>query len=200
VKEWIDRTVESFGYFGVVFLTFLENLFPPIPSEIVMPLAGFAASRGEMSVWGTVAAGAAGSLFGTSIYYLLGRKAPEERLRRWIRAHGRWMALREDDLDKAKDWFARHGKWALLVCRFVPGVRTIISLPAGICQTSPSTFLLYSAAGVLIWTCALTYAGAALGENFDEVGNYVRPLSSIVLASLLIAFVVFVYRRRRAKS
>ena len=196
MTDWIERTVQSFGYFGVAFLTFLENLFPPIPSEIIMPLAGFAASRGELSVWATVAAGAAGSLFGTTVYYLLGRQVKEETIKGWIRSHGRWLSLREEDLEKATDWFGRRGKWALVICRFIPGVRTIISIPAGICRTSPSAFLLYSGAGVLIWTAALTYAGAALGENFERVGGYVRPVSWVVLGSLLLALGVFAYRRR----
>jgi membrane protein DedA with SNARE-associated domain len=192
---WIERAIESLGYLGVALLMFLENLFPPIPSELVMPLAGFTASRGEMAVWATIAVGALGSLAGTSIYYLLGRSLHEETLKRWIRSHGKWLALRESDLESAEAWFDRHGRWALLVCRFIPGIRTVVSLPAGLCGTRPSTFFGYSAAGVLIWTAALTLGGAALGENYERIGHYVGPLSLAVVAALIVVFAIFAYRR-----
>lgn len=200
MTDWIERTVESLGYLGVALLMFLENVFPPIPSEIIMPLAGFASSRGELTLTPTVLAGAAGSLAGTSLFYLAGRAIEEQTLISWVRKHGRWIAVDEKDIENAKDWFGRHGRWALLVCRFVPGVRTLISLPAGLCRTSIRTFLAYSTAGVLIWTAALAYAGAALGKNYDQVNAYVGPVSWVVFGAVLTGLAMLVYRRRTSHS
>lgn len=195
---WIEKAIESLGYLGVALLTFAENLFPPLPSEVIMPLAGFAASRGEMMIALTVAAGAIGSLAGTTVYYVAGRSVSDKALRRYIRSYGKYAALEESDLDRAARWFERYGRWALLLCRFVPGLRTVISLPAGLARTSTGSYLFYSAAGIVVWTAALTYAGALLGEDYEQVGRYVGPLAWAVFAVLLAGLAVYVYRRRDA--
>ncbi len=190
--------VETLGYAGVALLTFAENLFPPIPSEVIMPLAGFAASRGDLNVAGVVVSGVIGSILGTSLYYWAGRVVREETLVRWIGSYGKWAGLQEDDLEKAKGWFERHGRWALLVCRCIPGVRTIVSLPAGMSRTPVFPFLAYSLLGTLIWTASLTYAGAALGSNYEQVGKYVGPVSWVIFAVLAAALALFSYHRGRA--
>ncbi len=197
MTQWIEHTINALGYFGIAFLTFAENLFPPIPSEVIMPLAGFTASRGELSVIGAVVAGSVGSLAGTALYYFLGRAVSEQSLRRWVRAHGKWVAVGEDDVDKAMRWFGRHGHWALLVCRFIPGVRTFISLPAGLCGMAFGEFLAYSLVGVVVWTAALTYAGVALGKNYARVAMYIGPIAWIVVGALAAAFAFLVLRRRK---
>jgi len=200
VTQWIERTINALGYFGIALLTFAENLFPPIPSEVIMPLAGFTASRGQLSVIGAVVAGSAGSIVGTALYYFLGRAVSEQALRRWVRAHGQWVAVSEDDVDKAMHWFGERGHWALLICRCIPGVRTFISLPAGLCGMAFGEFLAYSLVGVVVWTAALTYAGVVLGANYDRVAAYIGPAAWVVVGVLAAAFVVHVLRRRTAAA
>lgn len=186
--DWITGVVRSLGYFGVALLTFLENLFPPIPSEVVIPLAGFVAAQGDLALWAVVAAGSGGSLGGAALWYEIGRRVGERRLRGWVARHGKWITLSERDVDRAQDWFRRHGGVAVFLGRLVPGVRTFVSLPAGFAGMPLAPFLLYSAIGTLIWTAALAYAGVVLQANFAVVGDYVGVVSNTLL--LLLAVVV----------
>ncbi len=199
MTPWIERIVAELGYAGVALLMLAENVFPPLPSEVILPLAGFAAARGELSVVGAVAAGAAGSLLGTSLYYVAGRMVDEERLTGWVRSYGKWAAVDESDLERARHWFDRHGRLALLLCRCVPGLRTVISLPAGLSGMPVGTFALYSAVGTLLWSGLLTYVGSALGENYGRVQTYLEPLSWAVLAALACAAIVH-FRRKRTSD
>ena len=182
--EWVSTTIRSLGYWGVAALTFLENLFPPIPSEVVIPLAGFVAAEGGLSVWGIVAAGSLGSLAGATVWYEIGRRVGERRLRRWVDRHGKWITLTAGDVDRAQDWFRRHGGSAVLAGRLVPGIRTFVSLPAGFARMPFGAFLAYSAAGTVIWTAALAYAGVVLQANFEVVGDYIGMATNVVFAVL----------------
>lgn len=196
MTQWIESIVSDLGYAGVALLMLLEHVFPPLPSEVILPLAGFAAARGELSVLGAVAAGSAGSLAGTSLYYVAGRMAGRDRLTGWVRSYGRWAALDESDLERARSWFDRHGRLALLLCRCIPGLRTVISLPAGLNQMPAGAFAVYSAAGTVLWTGLLTYLGSVLGDNYAQVETYLQPLSSAVLLALAVAAIVYVVRKR----
>jgi membrane protein DedA with SNARE-associated domain len=183
--EWITTTVRSLGYLGVASLALLENLFPPIPSEVVIPLAGFVAAEGELSLWGVIAAGTAGSLAGAMAWYEIGRRVGERRLRAWVTRHGRWLTLGPRDVDRAQRWFARHGGTAVFLGRLVPGIRTFVSLPAGFAGMPRTAFVLYSAAGTLIWTAALAYAGVVLRAGFAVVSDYVGVATNVLLAGLV---------------
>ncbi len=187
--EWINETIRALGYSGVAVLTFLENLFPPIPSEIIIPLAGFVAARGDMQVWGVIVAGSFGSLVGALVWYEVGRRLGETRLRAWVDRHGKWLTLTARDVDRAQDWFRRHGRTSVLVGRMVPGVRTFVSLPAGFARMPMGAFLVYSAVGTIAWTAALAYAGVALRANYARVGDYVGVATNIVFAVLGIMLV-----------
>lgn len=187
--EWINETIRALGYSGVAVLTFLENLFPPIPSEIIIPLAGFVAARGDMRVWGVIVAGSFGSLVGALVWYEVGRRLGETRLRAWVDRHGKWLTLTARDVDRAQDWFRRHGRTSVLVGRMVPGVRTFVSLPAGFARMPMGAFLVYSAVGTIAWTAALAYAGVALRANYARVGDYVGVATNIVFAVLGIMLV-----------
>ena len=198
--NWIQQIVEQLGYWGIAALTFLENLIPPIPSEAIMPLAGFVSSKGDIDPIGAVIAGSIGSLTGTSLYYFAGRAAGAARIRKWIEAHPKLSPLREAEFDKAMDWFAARGRWALLIGRFIPGLRTFISLPAGLCGTSFGVYLAYSSVGVVAWTAALTYAGVALGENHQQVDKYLGPVSYIVIAAMVLAVLIRRLRVRPHKA
>lgn len=182
--DWVVSVVTRLGYAGVAVLTFVENLFPPIPSELVIPLAGYVAAQGELHLGVVVAAGSVGSLGGATFWYVLGRRIGEKRLRAWVGRHGRWITLGERDVDRAQAWFKQHGRWAVLIGRLVPGVRTFISLPAGFSGMPLGPFLGYSAAGTVIWTAVLAYAGVVLRANFSIVGDYVNTATNVVFAIL----------------
>lgn len=183
------EVISSMGYVGIVFLMFTENIFPPIPSELIIPLAGFLVSRGELAFVGVVVAGTFGSTLGSLPFYYLGRKFKEERLRRLVRRHGRWLAMSEKDIDQAKEWFDKYGGWAVFVGRLVPGVRSLISLPAGINRMNLPPFLLWSAAGMAVWTTILTTAGYLLRSNFEKVEDYLDPMVYIILGLLVAGYI-----------
>jgi membrane protein DedA with SNARE-associated domain len=189
VFEWITRVIERLGYFGVAILTFLENLFPPIPSELVIPLAGFVAARGDMRLAMVIVMGSVGSLAGATLWYVIGKRVGEQRLRKWVTRYGKWLTLSPHDVDSAQRWFKRHGGAAVFLGRLVPGVRTFVSLPAGFTTMPLVPFLVYSALGTVIWTAALAAAGVALQANFTLVGDYVDVGSNILLGVLAIALV-----------
>ena len=182
--EWITTVIERLGYAGVGALTFLENVFPPIPSEVVIPLAGFVAARGGLALAGVVVAGSIGSVAGAWFWYEIGRRVGERRLRRWVDRHGRWLTLSGRDLDRAQQWFQRHGKTAVFIGRLVPGVRTFISLPAGFTGMPVAPFLAYSVAGTVLWTAGLAYAGVLLQANFTVVGDYIDMATHALLIAL----------------
>ena len=195
--DWIKSTMDSLGYTGLVFLMFLENIFPPIPSEVVMPLAGFMTEQGELSFIGVVIAGMLGSVLGALPFYYLGKYVGLEPLRRWADRHGKWLTFSAKDVDRADAWFDTHGNKAVFFCRFVPGVRTLISVPAGFSGMPLIPFLLYTALGTGLWAALLAYLGKLLGENYDRVQNYIGPISYVVIGGLLVLAVVWVIKRRR---
>jgi membrane protein DedA with SNARE-associated domain len=187
--DWIAGVIIRLGYVGVATLTFLENLFPPIPSELVIPLAGYVAAGGELQAVPVIAAATVGSLAGTTVWYALGRRIGEARLRTWVDRHGRWLTLDGSDLDRAQSWFQRHGKLAVFFGRLIPGIRTFISLPAGFAGMSILPFVLYSAAGTAIWTAALAYGGVVLRANFTTIGDYVNIGTNVVLGMIALLVV-----------
>jgi membrane protein DedA with SNARE-associated domain len=195
--EWVTGIVHDMGAIGVALLMLLENVLPPVPSELVMPLAGFVATRGRESLWAVIAAGSAGAFLGAIGWYWVGRRMGERRLREWVDRHGRWLTLCGDDIDKASRWFARHGPWAVLVGRLVPGVRTFVSIPAGFARMPIVPFALATAIGTVGWSAALAFAGRALGANYEAVERYIDPVSWGVLAILVTTIVVRAVRQRR---
>jgi membrane protein DedA with SNARE-associated domain len=184
MSEWITNLVESTGYAGIAILMLVENLFPPIPSELIMPLAGFAAARGDLDLVPTCLAGVAGSMLGAAGWYYAGRWLGSERLKRLARRFGRWLTVTPADIDGANRWFARHGGIAVFGGRLVPAVRTLISVPAGIAAMSAPRFLLYSIGGTALWTAALGGAGYALEARFTAVASYLNPVSNVVVGLL----------------
>lgn len=196
MKEWVLETMSSLGYVGIGLLMFLENLFPPIPSELIMPLAGFTAAQGKMQLLPAIAAGVIGTVLGAFPWYYLGKVVSEERIKGWADRYGKWLGISGADIDKANHWFDRHGKKAVLLCRMVPGVRTLISLPAGINAMPMLPFLLFSTIGTILWVTFLTMAGYFLGNNYELVDEYLAPVSKIVAVTLVIALIIWVIRKR----
>jgi membrane protein DedA with SNARE-associated domain len=193
--NWITDTISSLGYVGIGLLMFLENLFPPIPSELIMPLAGFTVARGQMQFIPAIAAGVLGTVIGALPWYYAGKILGTERLQQLADKYGKWISISSKDITKADRWFERHGGKAVFFCRLVPGVRTLISLPAGISGMHLVPFLLYSTLGTLLWVGLLTYLGYVLGDNYELVDEYLAPVSKIVVVTLLIAFILWVIRK-----
>jgi membrane protein DedA with SNARE-associated domain len=189
VFEWITSVIARLGYLGVASLTFLENLFPPIPSELVIPLAGFVAAEGDLRLSLVIVLGSVGSLAGAIVWYAVGQRIGEHRLRTWVARHGKWLTLSVHDVDRAQLWFKRHGAAAVFVGRLMPGVRTFVSLPAGFSSMPLAPFLVYSALGTVIWTAALAYAGVVLQANFMVVGDYMNVATNVLLGALAIMLV-----------
>jgi membrane protein DedA with SNARE-associated domain len=195
--EWVTGFVEQTGYLGVFFLMLLENVFPPIPSELIMPLAGFTAARGELSIAGVLVAGVAGSLAGALLWYYIGRWLGAERLKRWAAKHGRWLTLEPEEVDQATAWFRRHCHTAVLFGRLVPAVRTLISVPAGIAGMDLTKFLIYSGLGTVVWTGFLLAGGYLLEERYQEVQAWLNPVTNAILAVLVAWYLYRVVTFRR---
>lgn len=189
--EFIVDLVSRSGYIGVFLLMALENIFPPIPSEMIMPLAGFAAARGDMNIVIVILAGTAGSVLGALPWYYAGRIVGKDRLKRLAARHGRWMTVGPDDIEKALQTFQRHGHAAVFFGRLVPAIRTLISVPAGIAAMPMPAFLVYSSLGSLLWTALLAAAGYLLEANYAVVADYIDPVSKVVVG-LVVA--VYLYR------
>lgn len=192
---WIADLIEAFGALGVAFLMALENLFPPIPSELILPFAGFLVGRGEIGFLPALIASTAGSLFGALILYALGRWGG----RNLILRNGRYLRVKEADLDRAEGWFDKYDEWVVLFGRMVPGVRSVVSIPAGMLRTPFLRFVLLTTAGSAAWNTLLLGAGWYLGENWQQIEGFVGSLSNYVLvlvAVALVAAAIWWWRRR----
>ena len=192
---WIADLIEAFGALGVAFLMVLENLFPPIPSELILPFAGFLVGRGEIGFLPALVASTAGSLSGALILYALGRWGG----RNLILRYGRYLRVKEADLDRAEGWFDKYDEWVVLFGRMVPGVRSVVSIPAGMLRTPFLRFVLLTTAGSAAWNTLLLGAGWYLGENWQQIEGFVGSLSNFVLvlvAVALVAAAIWWWRRR----
>lgn len=198
MEQWITGVMERMGYPGIVLLMFLENVFPPIPSELIMPYAGFTATQGKLSFVGVVIAGMIGSVLGALPLYYAGKLLGEERLKALADKYGKWLTLSGDDVSKSKEWFDRHGSKAVFLGRLVPGIRSLISLPAGMSGMSIFPFLLYSAIGTGLWAGVLAYIGRLLGKNYDTVGKYLGPATYVILGLLAVITVIQIVKRKKA--
>jgi membrane protein DedA with SNARE-associated domain len=188
VFDWITALIAHTGYFGIALLMLAENVFPPIPSELIMPLAGFTAARGELSLAGVLLAGTAGSLAGALVWYEIGRRIGLRRLRRWADRHGRWLTMSPEDLDQAVEWFRRHAGAAVLVGRLIPAVRTLISVPAGVAEMKLGSFLAWTAGGTALWTALLVAAGYLLEDGYEQVSAWVNPVSNVIVGLIVLGY------------
>jgi len=191
MDAWILGLIEKGGYIGIVFLMALENVFPPIPSELIMGLGGMAVARGTMQFWPLLVAGTVGATVGNYFWYWIGDTFGYRRLRPFIDRWGRWLTLEWDDVEKASAFFRRHGHWVIFALRCSPLLRTIISLPAGLTHMSRFKFFLYTAAGSLVWNTALIIGGHWLADTFAGVQGV---LGWIIIATLAISVVAYGWR------
>ena len=184
----LTQLIERGGYWGILALTFIETIFPPIPSELFMPMAGYVAARGTLSLPGVIIAGTLGSLAGAWFWYGLGRAIGLERMKALAARHGRWLTLHPRDIDRGARWFDRHGGPVVLFGRMVPAIRSVVSIPAGIAHMPQGRFLLFSGVGSLVWTTLLMTAGYRLGADYAQVAGWAGPVSNAVVALAIGAY------------
>lgn len=196
VSDWVVDVIERLGVMGVGLLIFLENVLPPIPSEVILPFAGFTAQQGDLSAIGAWMAASIGSLAGALFLYGVGWSIGEERLRDLSRK--RWFVLfGEKDFERGRTFFDRHGGAVVFFARFIPLVRSVVSVPAGIERMPLMRFALLTLAGSAIWNGVFIGLGWVLGDNWDVVEAYMGPLSYLVVALLAVAVVVLIVRKVR---
>jgi membrane protein DedA with SNARE-associated domain len=198
IVEFVSQTtidlIHYLGYWGVFVAMTLESICIPIPSEVIMPFAGFEVFRGNMTLWGITIVGALGNLFGSLIAYCIGLKGGRPLLERY----GKYILISHNELDRADHWFEKYGPEAVFICRFLPGIRTFISLPAGIAEMDLKKFAVYTLAGSLPWAFALGYIGVMLGPQWDTIKNYFNILDIIVVIGVIagIIYIAYQYRKR----
>ena len=188
--DWIVRLIEQSGYLGIGFLMFLETVFPPIPSEVIMPVAGMTASRGGLSLIGVIASGTAGAMLGNIVWYLAARALGHDRLEPFVRRYGKWITISWRDVERAHHWFDRHGFMFVMTGRIIPTIRSLVSVPAGLLDMRFRNFVIASTIGTAIWTTFLTMVGVKLKEEFSSIDQIIGPISTGVLVVLLLVYVV----------
>ena len=197
--QWVQDVIESLGYLGVALLVIAENLFPPIPSEIVLPFAGFVARRGDGSVIVMVVASTVGSVVGALVLYAIAAAIGPERIHTFIVRFGKWFGVKESDMVRAEEWFDRRSNVAVLVGRCVPLIRSLVSIPAGFRRMRFVPFVVLTAVGSAVWNVALIGAGAALGDQWDVVGDYVGILQWLVIVVIVAVVIRFAVQRIQSK-
>ena len=203
MQEMIIEIMNNFGYLGVFLLIAIENVFPPIPSEVILLFGGFMTTFSDMNIVGVIIASTLGSVLGAIILYYIGKILNKDRLKKIITSKpGKILRLKPEDIDKADEWFDTKGNKTVFFCRFVPIIRSLISIPAGMSEMPMKKFLLYTAAGSLIWNAALTIAGSIVGENWTNIVDIMDQYSHIILILLIIIFViaVIIFYKKRKKS
>lgn len=200
MQGFIIDIMNHYGYFGIALLIAIENIFPPIPSEVILTFGGFMTTITSLKIWGVVAAATAGSVAGAVVLYGIGRWFNRERLERIIGGKvGRVLHLKPQDISRAGVWFARKGKWTVFFCRFIPVVRSLISIPAGMAQMNMGLFLFFTVLGTGIWNIVLVYLGSFFGSSWEMIAGYVGTYSTVaavVLVLLVILVGVWYYKRR----
>ena len=195
LTDWVVDVIKAIGYLGVALLVATESVFPPIPSEVVLPAAGLAASRGEANVVLMVVAATIGSVLGAWVLYLLSAAIGEVRLQALVARYGRWIGVKPKDLARAEAWFDDHSNSAVLICRCVPLIRSLVSIPAGFRRMNPLQFTIYTALGSLVWNAVLIGAGYQLGDRWEVVSEWVGVLQYVVVAAIVLWAAWWVWTR-----
>ena len=192
------ETNQWIGYGAILLAMFLENLIPPIPSELIMPLGGFYVYQGQLEFLPVILAGLIGTVLGALPWYGIGRIVNEERLEQWLDKNGRWIGINPQELSRSRRWFNKYGVSLVFWGRLVPGIRTLISVPAGVELMPLTPFLIWTAAGSLIWTLFLTISGYYLGNNYSNIEEWLSPFSNffklIILLIISAALIILIYK------
>lgn len=189
MNDLIVRMIEQGGYWAIALLAALENIFPPIPSELIMGLGGIDAGQGHFNIWIVILAGTVGTVIGNYFWYWIGWRYDQAKLRGFIGKYGRWLTLDYGDVEKLSRLFVKYGFGIIFVARFIPAIRTMISLPAGLFDMRHSTFFLATFAGSFIWNGALAWAGYWLGSTFSEIDDYLGIITWVVVGVMAVAYV-----------
>ena len=196
ISEWVLIIMAKFGYLGIIFAMFAENIFPPIPSEVIMPAAGFAVARGDLNLILVILAGTLGSVLGALPLYYLGSVFNKERLIVFTKKYGKYVFVKPDDVQSSNDWFNKHGNKAVFFGRMMPGIRSLISIPAGMNKMPMLSFLTLTALGSSIWTTLLTLAGYHFGKNYVLIETMLAPYSKVFLLLAVIIIIGWFIKRR----
>jgi membrane protein DedA with SNARE-associated domain len=201
MESWITEFMEKFGYMGILLLIALENLFPPIPSEVILTFGGFMTTYTSMTPLGVIVVATLGSLIGAIILFYIGRLLGVERLEKIVDRWGRLLRVKKEDIRKADAWFDKYGYWAVFLCRMVPLIRSLISLPAGMSGMKLVPFLFFTTIGTIIWNTILVSVGTAVGGNWDQIVEFMDVYSNVVYAIIAVTVVVVLalYIRRARK-
>lgn len=194
MADWIVHLIELGGYWGIALLMFIENVFPPIPSELIMGAGGIAVARGSMTFWPLLIAGTLGSTLGNYIWFVVGDRLGYHRLEPLVARWGRWLTLRWSDVEGASKFFQRHGQWVVFAMRFSPFLRTMISLPAGLSHMQHWKFLAFTFAGAAVWNTLLIYSGKWLAAYFDTMNEFAGALIGGLVALAIAAWLWRVWR------
>lgn len=202
MDDWIFDLIDEGGLVGIYFLMLLETVFPPIPSEVIMPVAGLAAANGPMSLPGVAAAGTAGAMTGNFLWYLAARIVGVARFRPFIERYGRWLTLDWPDVERTHQLFGRFGGAIVMIGRVVPTIRSVVSIPAGLVRMRLPGFLVWSTIGTAAWSSALAAAGWLLGTQIGRVEQVVGPVSTAVIALIVGLYVwrQLTWKRRHAED
>lgn len=204
MQELIINVMNQFGYWGILFLIAIENIFPPIPSEVILTFGGFMTISTTMTTLGVIIFSTIGSVLGALVLYGVGRLLTKERLENLLDGKiGRMLHFKKEDVQKSEDWFIKRGKITVFFCRFIPIIRSLISIPAGMTKMNIGVFLLLTTIGTAIWNTVLVLLGAAFGASWEKIAAVIDTYSTATLVVICIAFVIgcFVfYKKRIAKK
>ena len=195
IKIWVEQIISSMGYVGLYLVMFLENVFPPIPSEVVLPLAGSLTLTGRFSIFWITVIGMMGSLTGAFLFYGLGKWLGEPRVRTIIEKYGRYALLSTNDLDRSLEWFDKYDDWVIFFSRMVPIVRSLISIPAGIASMNITKFSFFTILGTALWSFLLALGGRLLGEQWPLIAEFINTYQNIVLFIAIAAVLLFIGSR-----
>ena len=204
MQAWIIEIMNQFGYLGIFLLIAIENIFPPIPSEVILLFGGFMSTYTNMHIVGIIIASTLGSLVGAYVLYFIGKIFNKERLKKIVRGKiGKVLRLKEKDIDMADEWFDKKGNKTVFFCRFIPIVRSLISIPAGMSELPLGKFTLYTVVGSLIWNTVFSIAGQTVGANWESIlaiFEQYSHIAAIVLVILGVGAIVWFYSKKRTKK
>lgn len=185
MAEWVIRLIEQTGYLGIGFLMLAETVFPPIPSEVIMSVAGLQAAKGDLWLPFVILSGTAGAMFGNLFWYFVARALGLERFHPFINRWGRWLTIDWHEVKRADKWFRIHGNAFVGFGRIVPTIRSLVSVPAGFLHMSLKSFTLWSTLGTGVWTAMLAIVGWTMGKQYGDVDAILGPVSNIVILLLV---------------
>ena len=203
MEAFIEQIMNSYGYLGIGLLILIENVFPPIPSEVILTFGGLMTTRTNLTVLGVIISATIGSLLGAIVLYLIGKILNKDRLIKIVESkYGRLLRVKRKDIESADKWFLEKGTGTVFFCRFIPVVRSLISIPAGMSEMSMVKFIIYTVVGSAIWNTVLVCVGAFAGSQIDNILNILDNVSHIVLILLIVIFIVcaFLFYKSRLKK